>query len=67
MEALQQPFYAMFAHLGQASVLCGCVRDAHPGRFVTRHNARQVSWRANACPLELENFRAWWHEDAVHC
>ena len=28
-------------------------------------NARQVSWRANACPLELENFRAWWHEDAV--
>ena len=43
-------------HVGQASVLCGCVRDAHPGGFVTRHNARQVSWHASACPLELENF-----------
>ena len=53
MEALQQPFYAVFAHLGQASALCGGVRDAHPSAFVARHNARQVGWRANACPLEL--------------
>ena len=53
MEALQQPFYAVFAHPGQASVLCGGVRDAHPSGFVTRHNARQVGCLASACPLEL--------------
>ena len=53
MEALQQPFYAVFAHPGQASVLCGGVCYAHPSGFVTRHNARQVGWCANACSLEL--------------
>ena len=66
MEALKQPLYAMFAHLGQASVLRGCVRDADPGRFVTGHNAWEVSWSANACSLELDNFRALRHEDAAH-